>query len=70
MGDNRNSSSGLVTDKQVRRLFALVNQEKNHEMAAVKAGMDRKTATQVPAGQEAAERIASSSPVANANRSV
>jgi hypothetical protein len=34
----------LVTDKQVRRLFALVNQEKNQEIAAAKAGMDRKTA--------------------------
>jgi hypothetical protein len=34
----------LVTDKQVRRLFALVNLEKNQEIAAAKAGMDRKTA--------------------------
>jgi hypothetical protein len=34
----------LVTDKQVRRLFALVNLEKSQEIAAAKAGMDRKTA--------------------------
>jgi hypothetical protein len=34
----------LVTDRQVRRLFALVNLEKNQEIAAAKAGMDRKTA--------------------------
>jgi hypothetical protein len=34
----------LVTDKQVRRLFALVNLEKSGEIAAAKAGMDRKTA--------------------------
>jgi hypothetical protein len=34
----------LVTDKQVRRLFALVKIRKNQEIAAAKAGMDRKTA--------------------------
>jgi hypothetical protein len=34
----------LVTDKQVRRLFALVKLENNQEIAAAKAGMDRKTA--------------------------
>jgi hypothetical protein len=34
----------LVTDKQVRRLFALVKLENSQEIAAAKAGMDRKTA--------------------------
>jgi hypothetical protein len=34
----------LVTDKQVRRLFALVKTERNQEIAAAKAGMDAKTA--------------------------
>jgi hypothetical protein len=34
----------LVTDKQIRRLFALVKLENNQEIAAAKAGMDRKTA--------------------------
>jgi hypothetical protein len=34
----------LVTDKQVRRLFALVKTERNREIAAAKAGMDAKTA--------------------------
>jgi hypothetical protein len=34
----------LVTDKQVRRLFALIKLENNQEIAAAKAGMDRKTA--------------------------
>jgi len=34
----------LVTDKQVRRLFALINTEKNQEIAASEAGMDAKTA--------------------------
>jgi hypothetical protein len=34
----------LVTDKQVRRLFALVKTEVNQEIAAAKAGMDAKTA--------------------------
>jgi len=34
----------LVTDKQVRRLFALINTEQNQEIAASKAGMDPKTA--------------------------
>ena len=38
------AATRLVTDKQVRRLFALVNLEKNQEIAAAKAGMDRKTA--------------------------
>jgi hypothetical protein len=34
----------LVTDKQVRRLFALVKAEGSLETAAAKAGMDAKTA--------------------------
>jgi hypothetical protein len=34
----------LVTDKQVRRLFALIKTEQNQEMAASKAGMDAKPA--------------------------
>jgi len=34
----------LVTDKQVRRLFALVKLKDNQEIAAAKAGMDPKTA--------------------------
>ena len=34
----------MVTDKQVRRLFALVKTERNQEIAAAKAGMDAKTA--------------------------
>ena len=34
----------MVTDKQVRRLFALVKTEANQEVAAAKAGMDAKTA--------------------------
>jgi hypothetical protein len=34
----------LVTDKQVRRLFALVKTEGNQQIAAAKAGMDTKTA--------------------------
>jgi hypothetical protein len=34
----------LVTDKQVRRLFALGKVEMNLETAAAKAGMDAKTA--------------------------
>ena len=34
----------MVTDKQVRRLFALVRTEENQEIAAAKAGMDAKTA--------------------------
>jgi hypothetical protein len=34
----------LVTDRQVRRLFVLVNTEKEQETAAAKAGMDAKTA--------------------------
>src|SRR6516164_10021364 len=38
------AATRLVTNKQVRRLFALVNLEKNQEIAAAKAGMDRKTA--------------------------
>ena len=33
-----------MTDKQVRRLFALVKTEANQEIAASKAGMDAKTA--------------------------
>jgi len=34
----------MVTDQQVRRLFKLVQTEKNFGIAAVKAGMDEKTA--------------------------
>jgi hypothetical protein len=34
----------LVTDKQVRRLFALIKTGENQEIAASKAGMDAKTA--------------------------
>lgn len=34
----------MVTDQQVRRLFRLMNTEKTQEMAALKAGMDVKTA--------------------------
>ena len=34
----------MVTDKQVRRLFVLVNTEGTQEIAAAKAGMDAKTA--------------------------
>jgi hypothetical protein len=34
----------LVTDKQVRRLFALIKTGKNQEIAASRAGMDAKTA--------------------------
>jgi hypothetical protein len=34
----------LVTDQQVRRLFALVKTERNQGIAAAKAGMDTKTA--------------------------
>ena len=34
----------MVTDKQVRRLFALLKTERNQEIAAAKAGMDAKTA--------------------------
>jgi hypothetical protein len=40
LGDIHN----LVTDKQVRRLFALEKVERNLETAAAKAGMDGKTA--------------------------
>jgi hypothetical protein len=52
----------LVTDKQVRRLFALVKTEGNQETAAAKAGMDAKTArkylrlAQVPSELLAAPR--------------
>lgn len=34
----------MVTDQQVRRLFKLIQTEKKFEMAAMKAGMDEKTA--------------------------
>ena len=34
----------MVTDRQVRRLFALINTEETQEIAASKAGMDAKTA--------------------------
>ncbi len=34
----------MVTDRQVRRLFALIKTEENQEIAASKAGMDAKTA--------------------------
>ena len=35
---------GLITDRQVRRLLALMKTEGNLEIAAAKAGMDAKTA--------------------------
>ena len=38
------SHQKLITDKQVRRLLALVKLEDNRQIAAAKAGMDRKTA--------------------------
>ena len=38
------SGGGFVTDRQVRRLFALVNTEGIREIAAARAGMDAKTA--------------------------
>jgi hypothetical protein len=34
----------MVTDQQVRRLFKLILTEKNFGIAAMKAGMDEKTA--------------------------
>ena len=34
----------MVTDKQVRKLMKLINQEKTLETAAAKAGMSEKTA--------------------------
>ena len=34
----------MVTDQQVRRLFKLIQTEKNFGIAAMKAGMDEKTA--------------------------
>ena len=34
----------MVTDQQVRRLFKMVQTEKNFGIAAIKAGMDEKTA--------------------------
>ena len=34
----------MVTDQQVRRLFKLVQTEKNFGIAAIKAGLDEKTA--------------------------
>ena len=34
----------MVTDRQVRRLFVLMNSEQDQEIAAAKAGMDAKTA--------------------------
>ncbi len=34
----------MVTDQQVRRLFKLIQSEKNFGIAAMKAGMDEKTA--------------------------
>lgn len=52
----------MVSDKQVRRLFALVKTEGNQEIAAAKAGMDAKTARkyrrlgQVPSELPAAPR--------------
>ena len=50
----------MVTDKQVRRLFALINTEENQEIAASKAGMDAKTARKY----RRAERLPSEMPVA------
>jgi molybdenum-dependent DNA-binding transcriptional regulator ModE len=34
----------MVTDRQVRRLFMLINKEKSLSVSASKAGMDEKTA--------------------------
>jgi len=34
----------MVTDQQVRRLFKLIQTERNFGIAAMKAGMDEKTA--------------------------
>lgn len=34
----------MITDRQVRRLFVLMNTEQNREISAAKAGMDAKTA--------------------------
>lgn len=34
----------MVTDRQVRRLFMLINKEKSLAISASKAGMDEKTA--------------------------
>ena len=34
----------MVTDQQVRRLFKLIQTEKNFGIASMKAGMDEKTA--------------------------
>ena len=34
----------MITDQQVRRLFKLIQTEKNFGIAAMKAGMDEKTA--------------------------
>ena len=38
----------MVTDQQVRRLFKLIQTEKNFGIAAMKAGMDGKNRSQVP----------------------
>jgi hypothetical protein len=34
----------MITDQQVRRLFKLIQTEKNFGIASMKAGMDEKTA--------------------------
>ena len=47
VGEHRNRGKGLfpmVTDLQVRRLFRLSLMEPNQEIAALKVGMDPKTA--------------------------
>jgi len=38
----------MVTDQQVRRLFKLIQIEKNFGIASMKAGMDEKTARKYP----------------------
>ena len=45
----------MVTDQQIRRLYKLSNTEETQEIAASKAGMDVKTATEVPASPALAE---------------
>ena len=37
----------MVSDQQVRRLYKLVQTEKNFGIAAIKAGMDEKTARRI-----------------------
>jgi hypothetical protein len=55
----------LVTDKQVRRLFALGKVEMNLETAAAKAGMDAKDGAQVSPTGASTERIDARTAVAD-----